>query len=129
MPIGSITSSIASPIASQAGQPPSRPQGPSASLAEAFGVGGKADPASSISTGQGASAQSVGFGDSLAKLVNSVDSSANAANVAVEQMLGGTGEVHDAMIALQRAELTLQLTVQVRNKLVQAYQDIMRMPV
>jgi flagellar hook-basal body complex protein FliE len=33
------------------------------------------------------------------------------------------------MIALQRAETALQVTVQVRNKLVQAYQDIMRMPV
>ena len=44
-------------------------------------------------------------------------------------MLDGTGDVHDAMIALQRADLTLQFSVQVRNKLVQAYQDIMRMPV
>ena len=44
-------------------------------------------------------------------------------------MLDKSGDVHDAMIALQRAEMTLQLTVQIRNKLVQAYQDIMRMPV
>jgi flagellar hook-basal body complex protein FliE len=70
-----------------------------------------------------------GFGDSLAKLVDSTDQSNNAANSAIERMLDGQGDVHDAMIALQRAELTLQLTVQVRNKLVQAYQDIMRMPV
>ena len=51
------------------------------------------------------------------------------ANSAVASMLDSTGDVHDAMIALQRAELTLQLTVQIRNKLVQAYQDIMRMPI
>ena len=38
-------------------------------------------------------------------------------------------DVHEAMIALQQAETTLQLTVQMRNKFVQAYQDIMRMPV
>jgi flagellar hook-basal body complex protein FliE len=44
-------------------------------------------------------------------------------------MLDQSGDVHDAMIALQRAEMTLELTVQIRNKLVQAYQDIMRMPV
>jgi len=74
-------------------------------------------------------AASGSFGDSLAKLVNSVETSDQAANTAVQGMLDGTGDVHDAMIALQRAELTLQLTVQVRNKLVQAYQDIMRMPV
>jgi flagellar hook-basal body complex protein FliE len=44
-------------------------------------------------------------------------------------MIDGSGDVHDAMIALQRADLTLQFSVQVRNKLVQAYQEIMRMPV
>ncbi len=44
-------------------------------------------------------------------------------------MLDGSGDVHEAMIALQRAEMTFQLTMQVRNKLVQAYQEIMRMPV
>jgi flagellar hook-basal body complex protein FliE len=33
------------------------------------------------------------------------------------------------MIALQRADLTLQFSVQIRNKLVQAYNEIMRMPV
>ena len=70
-----------------------------------------------------------GFGDSLTRLVDTVEASSAAANSAVEQMLEGKGDVHDAMIALQRSELTLQLTVQMRNKLVQAYQDIMRMPV
>ena len=80
-------------------------------------------------TPNAAPAASGSFGDSLARLVNSVETSDQAANNAVQGMLDGTGDVHDAMIALQRAELTLQLTVQVRNKLVQAYQDIMRMPV
>ena len=51
------------------------------------------------------------------------------ANDAVDRMIDSTGDVHEAMIAMQRAEMTLQLTVQVRNKLVQAYQDIMRMPI
>lgn len=70
-----------------------------------------------------------GFGSSLEKLVNSVESTTANANVAVGQMLDGTGDVHDAMIALQQADMTFQFSVQVRNKLVQAYQDIMRMPV
>ena len=87
-----------------------------------------AGPVSSGTSSAG-SAISGSFGDSLSRLVNSVDSSDKAANTAVDQMLDGSGDVHDAMIALQRAELTLQLTVQMRNKLVQAYQDIMRMPV
>jgi flagellar hook-basal body complex protein FliE len=69
------------------------------------------------------------FGGSLASLVGAVESTNAAANDAVGRMVDGTGEVHDAMIALQRADLTLQFSVQVRNKLVQAYQEIMRMPV
>jgi flagellar hook-basal body complex protein FliE len=69
------------------------------------------------------------FADSLGKLVADTKATAGAANQAVGSMLGGSGDVHDAMIALQRADLTLQLTVQVRNKLVSAYQEIMRMPV
>jgi flagellar hook-basal body complex protein FliE len=70
-----------------------------------------------------------GFGDALGRVVSAVDRSGAAANEAVSGMVNGTADVHDAMIALQRADLTLQFSVQIRNKLVQAYQDIMRMPV
>jgi flagellar hook-basal body complex protein FliE len=79
----------------------------------------------SSASGGGAS----GFAATLEHMLQSVDTSAGAANTAVADMVEGTGDVHDAMIALQRAESTLQLTVQVRNKLMQAYQEIMRMPV
>jgi flagellar hook-basal body complex protein FliE len=72
---------------------------------------------------------SEGFGASLARLVSTVEESHNAANVAVNGMLDKQVDVHDAMIAMQRADLTLQFGVQVRNKLVNAYQEIMRMPV
>jgi flagellar hook-basal body complex protein FliE len=69
------------------------------------------------------------FAESLGKLVDGVEKTEADANGAVVNMLDGTGEVHDAMIALQRAEMTLQFTLALRNKLVQAYQDIMKMPV
>ena len=69
------------------------------------------------------------FADSLGKLVDGVEKTEADANGAVVNMLDGTGEVHDAMIALQRAEMTRQFTLALRNKLVQAYQDIMKMPV
>jgi flagellar hook-basal body complex protein FliE len=77
----------------------------------------------------GGSAAAGSFADSLAGLLTSADRTAGDANSAIANMVRGTGDVHEAMIALQRAETTLQLTVQVRNKLVQAYQDIMRMPI
>jgi flagellar hook-basal body complex protein FliE len=69
------------------------------------------------------------FGESLMGLIESVEQNGAEANSAVTNMLDRTGDVHDAMIALQRAEMSLQLTVQIRNKLVNAYQDIMRMPI
>jgi flagellar hook-basal body complex protein FliE len=81
-----------------------------------------APPASSGATGRS-------FGDSLQGLLSSVDSTAGEANTAVSDMVTGSGDVHHAMIALQQAEMTLQLTVQIRNKLMQAYQDVMRMSI
>ena len=69
------------------------------------------------------------FGQSLMTLVENVEQTGADANLAVSNMLDKTGDVHEAMIALQRAEMTLQLTVQIRNKLVQAYHEVMRMPV
>ena len=70
-----------------------------------------------------------GFADALSGLLQSVETTSGEANKAVASMIDGSGDVHDAMIALQRAQTTLELTIQLRNKLVQAYQDIMRMPV
>jgi len=69
------------------------------------------------------------FGDSLHRILTSVDSATSDANQAVANMVDGSGDVHQAMIALQRAEMALELTVQVRNKFVQAYQDVMRMSI
>jgi flagellar hook-basal body complex protein FliE len=90
------------------------------SCAGIAGSGGAAAPAAPAAAG---------FGDALNRLLAAVDSSAGEANTAVSNMAQGTGDVHEAMIALQRSEMTLQLTVQVRNKLVQAYQDVMRMSI
>jgi flagellar hook-basal body complex protein FliE len=79
--------------------------------------------------GAGADAAATGFSDALGRVVDAVETTEASANTAVSGMLAGTTDVHDAMIALQRADLTLQFSVQIRNKLVQAYQEIMRMPV
>ena len=93
-------------------------------------VHGSITPVADIATPSSSSKENgVGFGDSLTRLIGAVETSGQEANSAVARMLDGSGDVHEAMNALQRAELTFQMTVQVRNKLVQAYQEIMRMPV
>lgn len=91
--------------------------------ASASRVGGAAGAVS------GAVSNSTGVASGFSKLLDGVEQSAADANKAVSAMVDKTGDVHDAMIALQRAEMSLELTVQIRNKFVQAYQDIMRMPI
>ncbi|MCD6290458.1 MAG: flagellar hook-basal body complex protein FliE [Anaerolineae bacterium] len=52
-----------------------------------------------------------------------------ADNAAVSLVAGEPVDVHDVMIALQKADLGFQIAIQVRNKLIEAYQEIMRMQV
>jgi len=77
----------------------------------------------------GATGATSGVASGFSQLLDGVEKSASEANEAVSSMVDKTGDVHDAMIALQRAEMSLELTIQIRNKFVQAYQDIMRMPI
>jgi flagellar hook-basal body complex protein FliE len=46
-----------------------------------------------------------------------------------EAALGGDVDLHDVMISAEKAGVAMQLTLQVRNKLVEAYQEVMRMQV
>ena len=98
---------------------------------ELFGTTGAAGARAAAKKIAGAASAGGGadFGESLSKLIDGVEKTGGDANTAINNMLDKSGEVHDVMIALQRAEMALQLTIQVRNKLVSAYQEIMRMPI
>ena len=52
-----------------------------------------------------------------------------AADAASTQALLGQGSVSDVVLAVSRAELALQTAVAVRDRVVSAYQDVMRMPI
>lgn len=101
---------------------------PIQSIGSGLGPGASGPGAGAGRTGA-SSSDGLAFGDSLGRLIADTKASAGAANDAVAGMLNGSGDIHNAMIALQRADLTLQLTVQIRNKLVTAYQQIMQMAV
>ena len=47
----------------------------------------------------------------------------------MDLLMRGTGDIHNVALASQRAELSMELFQQVRNKFVQAYQEIMKMPI
>src|SRR6266699_4942579 len=68
------------------------------------------------------------FQDVLASAIQSVESSGQKASASVDQFLSGEGEeLHTTILATQQAELSFELFLQARNKVVNAYQEIMRM--
>ena len=69
-------------------------------------------------------------GTLLDGLVSSVDAKQAAAQVQTTQVLmGDSGQLHQSVIAMQEASVAFSLMVQVRNKLVESYQELMRMQV
>src|SRR5438552_1125733 len=68
------------------------------------------------------------FKEVLNSTIGEVESSRSAAARSVDQFLSGEGDdLHSTILATQRAELEFQMFLQVRNKVVSAYQEIMRM--
>jgi flagellar hook-basal body complex protein FliE len=73
---------------------------------------------------------SKGFGTMLDGLVSMVDGKEQQAQAMTNNvLLGQTGSLHQSVIAMQEASVSLSLMVQVRNKLVESYQELMRMQV
>lgn len=71
-----------------------------------------------------------GFGEMLKQALQDVNAAQKNSETLTNQLITGEVEdVHEVMIASQKASLSLQLTVQVRNKVVEAYQEMMRMQV
>ncbi|HLH08049.1 MAG TPA: flagellar hook-basal body complex protein FliE [Terriglobales bacterium] len=69
-----------------------------------------------------------GFGEVLRGAVEETNALQLSAEQQVEQMMRGNGaDVHQAMVAVEKADLSFQLMMQVRNKMVQAYQEISRL--
>jgi flagellar hook-basal body complex protein FliE len=68
------------------------------------------------------------FANLIQRQISDLDASVGAAETAMRDLAGGKSvELHDVMISLERARLSVQTFVQVRNKLIESYQDLMRM--
>jgi len=76
----------------------------------------------------GESQAGTGFQEVFTSAIRQVESMGQEASASVERFLSGDGEdLHTTVLATQRAELAFELFQQVRNKVVSAYQEIMRM--
>jgi flagellar hook-basal body complex protein FliE len=92
-----------------------------------------------VPAGSGAGAPTAGaaapegkasFGEVLKDSLAQVNSLQHEADAAIQSLAtGGTATLHDTMLAVQKAELSFRLMMQVRNKIVEAYQEVLRMQV
>jgi flagellar hook-basal body complex protein FliE len=70
-----------------------------------------------------------GFGAALNRALHGAVELGRSADAQATQALTGQGSVTDVVLAVARAELALQTAVAVRDRVVAAYQDVMRMPI
>jgi flagellar hook-basal body complex protein FliE len=90
-------------------------------------LGGNSDVARVVAT-SGPSGDT--FGDMLGNMVREVNGKGAASSDMVNGLLSGQNvSLHQAMISMEEASVSFQLMVEVRNKLLDSYQELMRMQV
>ena len=78
----------------------------------------------------GGAPEGTGFGDTLAGAIDKVDAAQKVADEQVEAFVAGEQEsVHEVMISMNEAKLHFQLMTEVRNRMLETYQELMRMQV
>lgn len=90
------------------------------------GLGGPEAPAAKAQDGE----KTGGFADVLQSSIGEVNAMQQKADAAITAL--ATGEkvsLHETMIAMEQADVSFRLMMQVRNKIVEAYQEILRMQV
>ncbi len=78
----------------------------------------------------GATEKAGGFGNALMGALESLDNVQKSADgKAMDLAAGGSVDLHDVVLSRETASLHMQLALQVRTKMVEAYQDVMRMQI
>lgn len=87
--------------------------------------------ASEAVSGASSAAQTGGtsFGDLLSGVMNDAATTGRAAELKANGALQGKGDLVDVVTAVQAAEVSLETVVAIRDKVIAAYQEIMRMPI
>jgi flagellar hook-basal body complex protein FliE len=69
------------------------------------------------------------FGDLLSNVMSDASSAGRSAELKASGALQGKGDLVDVVTAVQAAEVSLETVVAIRDKVIAAYQEIMRMPI
>ena len=95
-------------------------------------IGGKSAPPLSIPNGTPGAAKTApgGFGTILEGMIKDVHKLETQANQAIAKVqTEDSGSIHEVMIAMEKADISFRTMMQVRNKLLEAYQEVMRLQV
>jgi flagellar hook-basal body complex protein FliE len=80
-------------------------------------------PATGVDAGENG-----GFGATLKNAINKVDQLQQNSDASTTQLVqGDRQDIHNVMIAVEKADIAFQLMMQVRNKIVNAYQDVSKL--
>lgn len=78
----------------------------------------------------GSSAEGKSFADVLSQSLAKVNALQKDADNAIENLVSGkTRNIHETMLAVGKADMAFRMTMQVRNKIVEAYQEVLRIQV
>jgi flagellar hook-basal body complex protein FliE len=76
------------------------------------------------------SKSTTGFGDMLTSMMSKVNDTQIAGDQAIVKLESGEAKhLHEVMIAVEEADISLRMLVQMRNKALSAYEEIMRMQI
>jgi flagellar hook-basal body complex protein FliE len=82
------------------------------------------------SQNRGIEKNGTGFGDILKDAISTANELQKQSDQEIQKLMTGESQdLHTTVIAMQKADLSFQMMMQVRNKIVQAYQEIMRMQI
>jgi len=85
-------------------------------------------PKTGLGSAAGGAQGDMAFGDILKQALQEVNqASAQAEGEARNLMTGESADMHTAMLAVQKADLSFQMMMAVRSKLIDAYREVMRM--
>lgn len=74
-------------------------------------------------------AQKADFSDKLGQAIAKVDAMQVDADAHAQKLGAGEGNLHETMLALEKADVAMRVAMKVRNKILDAYNEVMRMPV
>jgi flagellar hook-basal body complex protein FliE len=102
---------------------------PSAAAGAYASLARLADPSAALGKAAGADAAGASFGSMLKEAIGSVIDAGHKSDAQTQALASGKSNIVDVVTAVSETEVAVQTMVSVRDKVIAAYEEIMRMPI